>query len=441
MDRARIRSILTLAAPVVGGMVSQNVVNLADTAMVGRLGAAAVAAVGVASFTNFMAVGAITGLGSAVQAMAARRVGEAQAGLAAVPLHAGLAVAWAVGLPLSFLLALTAPRWFGWLNDDPDVVRHAVPYLQARLAGMVFVGSNFAFRGFFNGVSRPDLYFRTLVSMHVVNIATSWVLIYGWGPIPALGALGAGIGSSVSAVFGTAVYVQAGLGATRPFGFFQAAPTIDGVRTLVRLAVPGSLQQLLFAAGFTALFVIVGTIGTDEVAGANVLVNLTMVAVLPGLGLGIAAASLVGQALGRGEPDDARAWGWETAAVGAVALGLLGVPMWVAPEALLGFFLPDAPRAVEVAAWPLRLVGATLAVEAVGLVLMNGLFGAGAARTSALISVGLQWGVGLPLAWLLGPRLGYGLLGVWVATIAQRVVQVALFVAAWRGDGWTRARA
>lgn len=101
MDRERLRALLRLAGPILGGMASQNLVNLADTAMVGRLGSAAVAAVGIASFANFMAIAAITGLGSAVQAMAARRIGEGAVDQAAAPLHGGLWVSVVVGLPLS----------------------------------------------------------------------------------------------------------------------------------------------------------------------------------------------------------------------------------------------------------------------------------------------------------------------------------------------------
>jgi putative MATE family efflux protein len=441
IGRERLRALLALAGPILGGMASQNLVNLADTAMVGRLGQAAVAAVGIASFANFMAIAAITGLGSAVQAMAARRIGEGAVGEAAAPLHGGLFVAVVVGLPLSAALWWASPWLFPWLNADPEVVAHGVPYLQSRLAGTVFVGANFSFRGFFNGIGRSDLYLRTLVVMHTVNVAVSLLLIYGVGPWEGMGSLGAGVGSTIASAVGTAMYVAIGLREARSFGLLRSWPSADGLAVLLRLALPGSVQQLLFAAGFTALFAIVGRIGTAETAAANVLVNVTMVAVLPGLGFGIAGASLVGQALGRGDPEDARRWGWETAQVAAVVMGVLGAPMWAAPGWIVGLFVPDAPAVIAAASTPLRLAGLMLPLDGVGLVLMNCLLGAGAARSSAAVSIGSQWGIGLPLAYACGVWWGLGLTAVWAVQVGQRALQAALFVGVWRDGSWTRARA
>lgn len=318
---------------------------------------------------------------------------------------------------------------------------HGVPYLQSRLVGMVFVGANFSFRGFFNGIGRSDLYLRTLIVMHAVNVAVSLLLIYGVGGWEGMGSLGAGVGSTIAAAVGTAMYVGIGLREARSYGLLRSWPSADGLKLLLRLALPGSVQQLLFAAGFTALFAIVGRIGTAETAAANVLVNVTMVAVLPGLGFGIAGASLVGQALGRGDAEDARRWGWDTALVAAVVMGALGVPMWAAPAWIVGLFVPGAPEVIAAASTPLRLAGLMLPLDGVGLVLMNCLLGAGAARASAVVSIGSQWGVGLPLAYATGVWWGLGLTAVWAVQVGQRAVQAVLFAIVWRRGDWTKARA
>ncbi|MCA9637524.1 MAG: hypothetical protein KC420_15965, partial [Myxococcales bacterium] len=104
MDRARTRKIITLALPVVGGMISQNILNLVDTAMVGTLGAASLAAVGMASFATFMSQAFIMALGAGVQAMAARRLGEGRRDEMAVPLNGGLLLALCLGVPVAVLM-------------------------------------------------------------------------------------------------------------------------------------------------------------------------------------------------------------------------------------------------------------------------------------------------------------------------------------------------
>ena len=205
--------------------------------------------------------------------------------------------------------------------------------------------------------------------------------------------------------------------------------------TIARVAGPASVQTLFFAAGFTAMFTIVGRIGTNELAAANVLVNVAMTMVLPALGLGIAAGSLVGQALGRGDPDDAKRWGWEVARLAFLVLAVIGAPMLLAPNWVLSAFLHE-PETVAVAVYPLMLVGAITAADGVGIVLLSALQGAGDTRRPALVSVGLQWGVMLPLAWLM-VRNGYGLFDVWLLNGSTRLVQAVVLGVMWQRGRWT----
>lgn len=433
--RARRRTILTLALPIIGGMVSQNVLNLVDTAMVGTLGDAALAAVGLASFANFMAQAFITGLAAGVQAMAARRLGEGRLGELAVPLNGGLLVAAALAVPLSALLFVLAPSLFPYLIDDPAVVALGVPYLQARLVGMVAVGMNFAFRGYWNGVNQSKLYMRTLLVMHVSNIVFNYLLIYGKFGFPELGATGAGIGTTLATFIGTGTYVLLGVRMARENGFGRGLPDRKTTRTMLRLALPNGVQMLLFAAGFTALNWIIGQVGTRELAAANVLINLTMVALLPGIAFGLTSASLVGQALGRKDARDASRWAWDVVRVASAALAVLALPLLLVPELVLRGFIHD-PQTLAVASLPLRLVGATMALDAVGVVLQHALLGAGASRQVMLVSVALQWGLFLPAAYLLGPVLGFGLLAIWIANLGYRLLQALTFTLLWRRGTW-----
>lgn len=439
VDRDRIRTILSLSLPIIGGMVSQNVLNLVDTAMVGSLGDASLAAVGIGSFANFVSIAFITGMSTGVQAMAARRKGEGRDGETAVPLNGGLLVAGALALGWSALLWTLAPDLFPVLVDDPAVQAVGVPYLQVRLLAMVGVGMNFAFRGYWNGVSQSRLYLSTIVIMHVVNIVGNWLFIYGNLGAPEMGAVGAGLSSTISVYVGTAVYLVLGLRHALPAGFLQRLPDLDTVRTMLRLAVPAGISQELLAAGYLTLFWIIGQVGTAELAAGNVLQTVTMVAILPGLGFGLGAASLVGQALGRKDPEDARRWGWDVVRVAALVMGTLGLPMLLAPDLVLGVFLHD-PETLALARLPLRITGGTIVVDAVGMVLLNALFGAGAARTVMGVGVTCQWLVGLPLAWLLGPVLGLGLVWIWGAQLLYRGLQAGIFAVIWQRGRWASIR-
>jgi putative MATE family efflux protein len=435
MTSTRFNKIFALALPIIGGMMSQNILNLVDTAFVGRLGDAALAAVGLGGFANFMAIAFITGLSSGVQAIAARRKGEGKDGEMAVGLNGGLLLALGIGLPLTLILFLAAPFLFPLLNPDPAVIELGVPYWQARLAGMVFVGANFCFRGYWNGVSQSGYYMRTLLLMHALNIFFNYALIFGNFGFPEMGATGAGIGTSLSVVFGSAYYFYLGLRHARPNGFLEGIPTKEQFANMLRLAVPSSIQTFFFAAGLTAMYWIIGQVGTRELAAANVLVNIMLVCILPAIGLGLAAASLAGQALGSGDAKDAKAWGWDVTKVGFIFLALLGTPMWLSTEPVLSIFIKDIDT-IAVASLPLKMVGWFIAFDGIGLILMNALLGVGAAKAVMKVSIGLQWGLFLPLAWLVGPVLGGGLIAVWVAQFGYRALQAVIFARLWQQAKW-----
>ncbi|MBT6432371.1 MAG: MATE family efflux transporter, partial [Deltaproteobacteria bacterium] len=347
-QKKRYKRILSLGLPIVGGMISQNVINLVDTAMVGSLGDVALAAVGTGSFIAFMAVSVVMGLSTGVQAIVARRVGEGNTKDVATALNGALIVAVISGLILSTLYWLSAETIFTWVNKDPDVLAMGVPYIELRVWTITAVGINMSFRGFWNGTDRSVLYLKTLVFIHSSNILLNYIFIFGnWG-FPAMGTQGAAVGTTASMFMGCGYYFYLGFKHAKHQGFCMKRCTRPVLRSLLRLTIPNSLQQLFFATGYTVLFWIIGQVGTAETAAANVLVNLMLVAILPSIAFGLASTTLVGQAMGRSDIEDAYRWGWDVVKVASVILLLLGIAMFVFPRLWLGIFLHN-PETLELA--------------------------------------------------------------------------------------------
>ena len=420
-------------------MVSQNVLNLVDTYMVGSLGDAALAAVGMGGFANWLAMAFITGLATGVQAMAARRKGEDRLSEMAVPLNGGLIQAVVLGVPMSLAVIYFAPRLFPVLIDDPAVYELGIPYLRIRLIGLTAVAMNFAFRGYWNGVNLSKLYMSTLVIMHVTNVTLNWLFIYGHFGLPELGVRGAALGSAVSAYVGLGVYFALGFKHAVSAGFLRGIPSAGTMRTMLRLSIPSGVQQLFFAGGMTTFLWIIGHSGTAELAVSHVIINLILVAILPGIGFGLAAASLVGQSLGRGDKDDAMRWGWDVAKLGSVVVSTLAVPVAVFPEIFLGLFIRD-PATVALGALALRVAAAGMFIDVFGMVLMNAHFGAGAATRVTIISVAMQWIVFLPAAYVVGVVFDLGLTAVWIGQFSYRALQTVAFVASWRQGAWANVK-
>jgi putative MATE family efflux protein len=271
--RDRRSQLLGIALPIVGGMLSQNLLNLVDIAMVGRLGDSALAATGVGSFANYLSLSMVLGLSTGVQAIAARRLGQGRDNETAIALNGGLFLALIIGITLSIVLGSLAPTLFPLLNSDPAVVEQGVPYLQVRLLAIAAVGMNFAFRGYWSAVHLTRLYFRTIVTMHVLNIFLNWVLIFGKLGMPALGVVGAGTATTISIFVGTLLYFLLGLKHAREQGFLRGLPKKEDLKGQIKLSLPASMQQIFASAGLVIMIWILGQVGTAEVAAANVLMN------------------------------------------------------------------------------------------------------------------------------------------------------------------------
>ena len=423
-------------------MASQNVLNLADAAMVGRLGTASVAAVGLGSTMNWQCQAALQGVSSGVQAMAARRVGEGRLDEVASPLNAALILVCAMGVPMAILAFANAEALVPLYTSDASVVANAVPYLRARLLAVPAVGMNFAFRGFWNAIQQPQVYMNTLIVMHTLNVTLSLILTFVGVPqlgIPPLGALGAGLGTSFSLWCGTAMYVYQGIKRASKYGFLQTRPTMTDLKVLATQAAPTSVTNLLYASGMMTLYSIVGRIGTTEVAAVNVLINLMLFLVLPCMGMGLAAGALSGRALGRGDVEDAKQWPWDVAKITAALMSVVGIILAAFPRVVLAIFLND-PHAVDIATTPLRMTGLTVCGDAMSLTMQNALLGVGDAKRVALVSILSQWAVFLPSAYLAVVVFNQNLTVVWALYVSYRFVQGLVYANIWRSGAWSKIR-
>ncbi len=434
MKKQRLIRILSLSLPMVLAMLSQNLLTLVDTAMVGTQGSSALAALGLAAFSLYMGHALILGIATGVQTVVSRRWGEGDEVGQVDSLNAALLLIFIIGPFFSIALYFLTPPLFSILTVDLTVREIGIPYMQYVALASVFLGVNYCFRGYWLAVERPSVYFKILLLMHGLNILLNYIFIFGRLGAPELGAPGAGLASLLAMLVGAALnifvaYYSLGL------SYLKKLPKLAIVKTIVRFSLPHGIQQLLVAGGVLMLLWIVGRLGTNELAAANVLINIMLVAILPAMAFGLVTASLVGQRLGDKDSDDAHQWAVDVSRIALIFLAFIGLPMWLMPEIILSSFIHDEVT-MALAVLPLRIMGVTIILEAINFVFMNALLGAGETKRVMRVAVSAQWFIFLPLAYVIGPVLGFGLLGIWVLQLVYRAGQSCIFALVWQQRDW-----
>ncbi len=439
--KQRVSIILRLGTPIILAMLSQSLLNLVDAALVGPLGSDALAAVGSASYAIFVAMAVVAGLSSAVQSQVARRFGANQLSSCATPVNHGLLLAIIITLPFSVCLVLLAP-WILQVFSQPELIHDsAVSYFQIRVMSLTAAAMCLSFRGYWNGTGQPSGFMRILMISHLFNAITSYCLIYGKFGLPEMGVEGAALGTFLSLYLAALLSLVSMMKTARNHGFldFSFLKRLDFQQTgrLIKLAVPDSIQQVMFSFGFMMLFAIIARMGSNELAIAHVLMNISLLLILPGIGLGMAANTLVSQSLGAGKPEKAWRWGWDIFGVTVCILMLLSLPLLFTPELILSLFLHQ-DILVEQAKLPLQITGFSILLDAASLVFTQALLGAGANKTVLGIRMASQWLILLPLCWLVGPVLGMGLTAIWITQLLQRLFSSMAFVTVWQKRKWNR---
>jgi MATE family multidrug resistance protein len=434
---AKLKTMFGLGTPLIAFFFIQNVVNLASVAMLGRLGNAALAGVGAASAIYGVVLALLFGFDTGVQAIASRITGAGREGRLGQVLADALAASVPVGALLGFAFWSLGPGALAAMLPDKAAVAAGSANMRAVAPSLLFFAATIPVNASWIGSGRPGIAFLVTLALAPVQILLTLVLVFGAGSVAAEGAAGAGAAISLTTLIG--VVVQFALALRLRPGFLRTAPRPAGIAAIAAIGWPVSLQQSLSQFGLMIAFVIVARLGTGPTAVINVLVSLMAFPIQCATGLGVAAATLVGQSLGRGDVRDARRWGWSTAGAGVGLLAPLGLIAAIAPEPLLGFFLRD-PATLALAIWPARLLGLTVGIDAVGRILGFAFRGAGATKIAAGVLFASQWLIQLPLMWWIGVTLRQGLMGMVEVQAGIAVVDAAVLAWLWRGGSWTRAR-
>ncbi len=426
------RAIVLLAVPMVMEMALESVFAITDIFFVGRLGATAVATVALTESMLSIIYAVAMGLMMGVTALVARRIGERDPEGAAE----SAAQALFVGLVASVLLgaagATLAPRLLAVMGADPDVIGTGVWFTRIMLGGSGCIVFLFLLNAIFRGAGDAAIAMRVLWFANAINIVLDPCLIFGLGPFPRLGVTGAAVATTIGRSAG-ALFALSRL--IRPGGRVTVRPrhlhlNREVMGRLLRLSGSGAFQAFVGSASWIGIIRIMARFGSEMLAGYAISIRIVIFALLPSWGLGNAAATMVGQALGARQPERAASAVWLAAFYDCCVLGVIGLVFAIGARFLTSLFTSD-PAVQATAATSLRIIALGFPLYAYGMVVTQSFNGAGDTWTPTLINIGVFWLWEIPLAYVLAVPLGFGPTGVYSAlTIAfctLAVVSILLF--------------
>lgn len=425
-----VRRVFGLGAWVILAMLTQFFVNYFDTLMVGQLEAelatASQAALGLGMPVFWAVGGFFAAIGAGTQAITGRRFAEGQDVAAGQVLFNSLCVGIAAGLFGSVFGWFVTPLGIEALaSASPQQAALGAEYTQIRMIGVAGMVVTFSYKAFFDGISRTYVHLWAALAMNVFNIGLNYLMIFGYEPlgIPRMELAGAGYASVISTYLGLTIMIVASVARDngKRFQIYRHRKLDTSVVwPIVRLMIPSGLATVILMAGFALFMYFVGQIDAQTGTGSNTftaatkaIMDTAALCFMPAIAFGTATATCVSQSLGAGKQNLAARYGWESARLGVYAMIVLGGIFFVFPEQIIGVLAPNDPAVPKAAATSLRIVTLALPLMSVGLILAQALYGAGANVFVAVAEGILHFGVLVPLTWLLGPKLGYGMEGVW----------------------------
>jgi len=414
------RAVVLLAIPMVLEMALESVFAVVDVFWVSRLGASAVATVGLTESILSLLYALAIGLSMAATAMVARRIGERDRESAARTAVQAIALGVLIAVPLGIAGALLAPRLLALMGASPDVVASGSRFMAVMLGGNVVIVLLFLINAIFRGAGDAAVAMRVLWFANICNLVLDPCLIFGLGPFPALGVTGAAVATTTGRGLAVVLQLATLAGGTGRIAIRREHLVLDPKTMLALLRLSGAavFQSLVGTASWIGLVRILAGFGSAALAGYTIAIRIVIFALLPSWGMSNAAATLVGQNLGARRPERAVRSVFLAGVYNMIFLGAVGLVFVAFPGALVGLFTRDTAIA-PVAAEGLRTIAAGFVFYAWGMVFTNAFNGAGDTWTPTLINLGIFWAWEIPLAHVLAVRAGMGPRGVFLAiTIA-----------------------
>ncbi|MEA3444021.1 MAG: MATE family efflux transporter [Bacteroidota bacterium] len=425
------KAIFLLSIPMVLEMIWESLFAISDIYFVSRLGAEAVAAVGITESLITIVYSIGIGLSMATTALVSRRIGEKKPEEAAKTAFHGILSGIIASLVIAIPGAIFAPELLNLMGASKQIVDELSGYTSIMLGGNVVIMLLFIINAVFRSSGDAAISMRVLMIANIINIILDPCLIFGIGPFPELGIEGAAIATNIGR--GLAVSYQfyllfSGKSKRITLRKEHCVPNFRLMKKLIKVSLGGIGQILIATTSWIGLVRIISVFGSEAIAGYTIGIRIIVFSILPSMGISNATATLVGQNLGAKKPDRAEQSVWLTGKINMLLLGAISVIFINFPSIFVRFFTSE-PSVVQSASMCLRIVSIGFLAYGFGMVLINSFNGAGDTKTPTIINILCFWLIEIPLAYILAIYFDIGENGVFYSIVtAETIMTIIAFV-------------
>jgi len=429
------RAILLLSIPAVLEMIMESVFVIVDIFFVSKLGADAVATVGLTESMITIIYAISLGLATATTSMVSRRIGEKDPEKASKTAFQAIFTGITVSLLIAIPGAIYSVRLLELMGASETITEQLSGYTKIMLGGNIVIMLLFIINAIFRSAGDAAVAMRVLWLGNIINIILDPCLIFGLGPFPELGVTGAAVATTTGR--GIAVLYQFWLlfygGKRIQLSIKQLNINVKIITRLIKLSLGSIGQNLIGTISWIALVRIISVFGSEIVAGYTIAIRIVSFVLLPSWGISNAASTLVGQNLGAKKPERAERAVMATGWVNMILLGVVGLILVLFPSYFISFFIKDK-IVLEAGVECLRIVSIGFIAYGFGMVLVNSFNGAGDTTTPLKINIFAFWCIEIPLAWVLSMRAGMNQQGVFTAiVIAESIMTLTAWLVFRRG--------
>jgi len=435
------KAIFMLSIPMILEMLMESIFALVDIAYVSKVSVNAVATIGLTESVITLVYALAIGLSMAATAVVARRIGEKDVDSARIAAVQAISLGVVISVLIGIIGIIYAKDILALMGGERDLIAEGYGYTQFLIGGNITVVLLFLINAIFRGAGNASIAMWALVLSNGLNIILDPMFIFGFGPIPEFGVMGAAIATNIGR--GTAVIFQLGI---LFFGWgkikLMAKDLVLNLKVminLIKVSLGGIAQFLIGTSSWIFLMRIMSEFGSEVLAGYTIAIRVIMFTLMPSWGMSNAAATLVGQNLGAKQPDRAAISVWKTGKYNAIFMGIVSLAYLFFAKSIITWF-NATPAVVKSGALCLQVIAAGYIFYAYGMVVSQAFNGAGDTRTPTKINLISFWMFQLPIAYVSAIVLGWGEIGVFMAITLAEVLLAVLAIVWFKKGKWKKVQ-